>query len=459
MWDERVDEDLVRRHEAEIFPLMRKRYLFSGVKDFAFFDFQTSGGWVDENVFAYTNRADGERAVILYNNSYNTTSGRVIRSVPMNVGEGGNDKFLSVSLAEALGIRGDEGCYYIFRDYRDGQEYLRSGRQIAQDGLFVQLQGYQYHAFLDFREVHDTDGSWGRLAAELGGGGTQSVMALYEEMTAFPVARAFRGVLNADTVRALDAAISSDRPVEETLASTLDRFRGFLGELERVLGRPIDFDAIVRGMLTDLQILQNFEERLEEAELGEAPTEYLREHLPKKGAEPIWFWRIPLTWAMLDSIHEVALTCDYEAHTAFCIDDWDLLPAVRTAFNQLGYDWQAAELGAQLVRLLVNYRDLLDPLTGNPRMLKMQRLMEDPGARAFLQVNSYEDILWFNKEQLDALVYWTFFVSVVLLLGDSSKSAEARAAQVFALHQNAQMILEAAERSQYRVAELLRLLS
>ncbi|MDX9975974.1 MAG: alpha-amylase family glycosyl hydrolase, partial [FCB group bacterium] len=459
MWDERVDEDLVRRHEAEIFPLMRKRYLFSGIENFAFFDFEAAGGGVDENVFAYTNRSGGERALVLYNNAYSTTSGRVIRSVPMNVGESGKDKFLSVSLVEALNLRAEDNYYYILHDHKASLEYIRSGRQLAQDGLFVQLGGYQYHVFLGFTEQYDSDGSWGRLAEELGGGGSPDIAALHEEMTAFPVARSFRKFMTVDTVKALTAIVADETPVEENLTPTLDRFRGFLAELEQVLKRSFDFDAVVRGLVSDLATLRNFPALVKDANLGEPPTEYLLSHMPAADTEPIWFWRIPVTWAVLDSIHRVALKWDYDARSAFCIDDWDLLPAVRTSFNQLGYDWQAAHLGAQLVRILVNYRDILEPMTGNPRLSRIQRLMDDPGARDFLQVNRHEDILWFNQEQLEALVYWTLLVSVVLLLGDPTISEETRNAQVFVRYQRAQEILDAAEEAKYRVDTFLELLN
>ncbi len=74
-WDEPIDWNLVRRHEAEIFPLMRKRHLFSGVERFALYDFYTGSGRVDENVFAFSNRCGTERAVVLYHNRYAETEG------------------------------------------------------------------------------------------------------------------------------------------------------------------------------------------------------------------------------------------------------------------------------------------------------------------------------------------------------------------------------------------------
>jgi glycosidase len=168
-WDEQVDEEMVRRHEAEIFPLMRRRRLFSGAGNFALYDFRTPDGHVDENVFAYSNRAGDERAVILYNNAYGTTRGAIYASTPINTGAVDQPALASKGLAGALALDTAADRYYAFRDHRTQLVYLRSGRQIADDGLYVELQGYQYHAFVDFRELRDTDGSWSRLAQELGG--------------------------------------------------------------------------------------------------------------------------------------------------------------------------------------------------------------------------------------------------------------------------------------------------
>ncbi len=47
-WNEQPDQGLVWQHNRTIFPLMKKRYLFSGVDNFRLYDFFTHGGRVDE---------------------------------------------------------------------------------------------------------------------------------------------------------------------------------------------------------------------------------------------------------------------------------------------------------------------------------------------------------------------------------------------------------------------------
>jgi len=62
--DEKIDDALVSRHEREIFPLFHRRHLFADVHDFLLYDVYDPGGWVNEDVFAYSNRAGDERSTM-----------------------------------------------------------------------------------------------------------------------------------------------------------------------------------------------------------------------------------------------------------------------------------------------------------------------------------------------------------------------------------------------------------
>jgi hypothetical protein len=68
--DEKPDDWLVERHEREIFPLFHRRHLFADVHDFLLYDVYDPGGWVNEDVFAYSNRAGDERSLVVYHNRY-----------------------------------------------------------------------------------------------------------------------------------------------------------------------------------------------------------------------------------------------------------------------------------------------------------------------------------------------------------------------------------------------------
>lgn len=91
-YDESPDQYLIQRHEREIFPLARKRYLFAGVEHFLLYDFYRSEGGVDENVFAYSNRHDDERSLVLFNNAPHGTRGWLRISSAFSVKTGSGDE-------------------------------------------------------------------------------------------------------------------------------------------------------------------------------------------------------------------------------------------------------------------------------------------------------------------------------------------------------------------------------
>ncbi|MDR1858120.1 MAG: alpha-amylase, partial [Treponema sp.] len=184
--DEQPDGYLVDRHEREIFPLMKRRALFSGSGEFRLYDLYTEGGSVNENVFAYSNRANigghDERALIFYNNSYYETAGWVKASDPaIPVGEGRKRRD---SLHEALALHGGDRWFTLFRNQHSDQWYIRSSKAISENGFFVALNGYEAQVFIDIYEIEDDErGRWARLHHDLQGRGVNdpqnAIMDIY----------------------------------------------------------------------------------------------------------------------------------------------------------------------------------------------------------------------------------------------------------------------------------------
>jgi hypothetical protein len=175
-WDEQIDEGLVRGHEMWIFPLFKRRWLFSGSENFVLYDF-VAGNIVNENVFAYSNRVGEQRALVLYHNSHATTAGWIRESVGFAaVQDGDQPQLVRTTLAAALGIDPTPGSFVLFRDLTEGLEYLRSGTELHENGLYAELGEYQFHVFLDFRDQRDdAEGSWLKLYTHLNGLGVASL--------------------------------------------------------------------------------------------------------------------------------------------------------------------------------------------------------------------------------------------------------------------------------------------
>jgi hypothetical protein len=173
--DEKPDGYLVDRHERDIFPLMKRRALFSGSAEFRLYDL-FSGGSVNENVFAYSNRLGDDRALVFYNNSYYESSGWIKRSDPAIPGEDGSSR--RDTLSEALSIHGDGCCFTLLREQRSGLWFVRSSKAVSENGFFVSLKGYEAQVFLDIHEVEDDPrGRWARLHNDLNGRGIPDLEA------------------------------------------------------------------------------------------------------------------------------------------------------------------------------------------------------------------------------------------------------------------------------------------
>jgi glycosidase len=173
-WDETPDEGFVRYHEQIISPLLHRRRVFAGVENFFLYDLFTPEGSVDENVFAYSNRFENERGLVIYHNKFADTRGWIKTSAAYLE----NGQLVQKSLADGLGLPNDG--YVIFRDGITGLEYIRSCREIREQGLYVELGAYKCHTFLDFRTVDG--GEWRMVNEALKGAGVLSMQGKWEEM-------------------------------------------------------------------------------------------------------------------------------------------------------------------------------------------------------------------------------------------------------------------------------------
>ncbi len=144
-WDEKIDEYLVKRHKREIFPLLQKRHLFSGVENFFIYDFYDKDGLINDNVFAYSNGSATERILVVYNNRYQEAKGWVRSS----------ERFHTGTLGQGLALNCKKGIYYLCWDSKTKLFYLIDPFVVSAQGWYLELGAYKYHIFMEFREILD----------------------------------------------------------------------------------------------------------------------------------------------------------------------------------------------------------------------------------------------------------------------------------------------------------------
>jgi glycosidase len=406
-WDEAIDEDMVRRHERDVFPLMRRRALFSGAENFSLFDFVTPDGHVDENVFAYTNRHGDERALIIFNNAYRHTDGRIHTSCAINVAAPDADPWLvRRSLAEALALDGSPGVFYAFRDFASGMEYLRRGEDLANGGLSAHLHGYQYQTFLDWREIRDHDGRWRALHDRLQGRPAPSLRRAMREMELQPLLVLLSEVNTSDCLQDLAAGEVTD------LAA---RWRELLQEAHRIgAGEPAGAPPadILAAELARVAAAGGDPIAEESCPDDDGALEDMASKDPAEAPAALrapvaawlaWQWR--QLAAGLGSLVPAEPGSEERAPAydryRLTDDDLDILSGVLaggvTALDDGVADAAAVVAAAEI---LVRHDDLLAPSPGRA----LRRLFADDAARAFLQANRHEGVWYFGKERFELLL-------------------------------------------------------
>ena len=201
-YDETPDHWLIERHDREIAPLLQRRWLFAESSNFLLYDFFQDSGSVDENVFAYSNRSGAERALVVYNNRYGETRGTVDFSAAY--ADKGAGQLRQQRLREGLGLSDNPAAVLAFRDSLTGLEYLRRAKDLAEQGLTLDLHAYHCHVFLDWRELYSTaEQPWDRLSDQLNGRGVPSLHDALENLELEPVHNALRAQLDPAIVRLL----------------------------------------------------------------------------------------------------------------------------------------------------------------------------------------------------------------------------------------------------------------
>ncbi len=182
--DERPNEGLIARHEHDLFPLFRERWRFAGAEHFRLLDARRPDGSIDDDVFAYTNRAWDARSLVVYRNRW--AEGRVV--IP--------------DVADGLGIPDDPDAWLILRDRRTGLEHLRNAHDLASRGLELDLHAYQCLVFLDPELVHDdVSRDWARLAWRIGLAGVPSLRGALHDQLLEPLRHAAGRLFTSDLLR------------------------------------------------------------------------------------------------------------------------------------------------------------------------------------------------------------------------------------------------------------------
>jgi glycosidase len=194
MRDEPVDEGLEREHWRRIVPLLHRRSMFAGAREFLLYDCRDGSGHVNEDVFAYSNRDASGAGLVLFHNRHAEAHGRIRWSAAYSDKTQPGRGLRKRPLVEGLGL--DHVAHDALvrcRELVSGHEHLLRASELRDHGLRVDLGEFGSRVFLDWREVARDARPWDELARRLGGGGVPDLEDALWAIALEPAHAAFAG--------------------------------------------------------------------------------------------------------------------------------------------------------------------------------------------------------------------------------------------------------------------------
>jgi Alpha amylase, catalytic domain len=407
------DINFVNRHKKEIFPLIKKRYLFSESKNFQLYDLYNQEGHTNENVFAWSNSTENECVIVFYNNTFNSAAGWIHKAASkLNQS--------NTNIGNALNLKNSSDYYCIFKEQRSNLFYIRSSQSIINSGLFLHLNGYESRVFIDFNEVYDESGKWEFLSAELNGKGTSNIDRKLRQLTLRKASKQLEDLFHNDFTFGIQKLILKEK---DHSADFINLFRkkylNFLSKLPT--NTYIDEQSIKQVELLFLDLLKTIEsfgilENREETK-NSLWIKYIYRGL---GMMPE-AWTLLLAWIILFPLSKIfneKSNSLLNVNLIEFLEDLNIDEALKTSFTSAGIEQIHLHELLKLALIIPAHRKwgFEDNNDRNSPLKVLEEYLNIPLISNFIGRNYHQKIEWFKREPFQLLVWWVFTLNTLKII-------------------------------------------
>jgi hypothetical protein len=456
-YDEQPKEWLVDRHEREIFPITRKRYLFSEVENFWFYDFYDLNGNLNDNVFIYSNNFGEEKSLVLYNNKYDKAYGNFQKSTPKLVKIDSNNKFIKeLNITEALGINGSDNKYYIFTDMVTKLEYIFRGSDLWQNGFYFELNGFERRVYSDIKEVEDNNGEYYQVYSELSGRGVYSIEEMIEDRRLFPLYDTFTKLLSEDNIQTI-----IDNGVDGSKKKNNSELENFIAEVSKETRIEISAEKIETKIKSNSEIIEKVNALIKKEFLSKEiiPKELDNYFIMNPFASTNENMKIFFAWLILkevkSQIDDVNISQKIISKTlansfkAIITND-DIAFEKSVLVEILLEDFDVIEERQKVKETKLSKRKDISDYFLNSSAEFIRKIFEDNYVHKYLKVNLYKDVRYFNRERFEEFVKWLLNIFMFEKVFNEAKPKE-----ILHLYFDLfKYLIESAEESDYKLDEL-----
>ncbi len=396
-WNEQENINFIERHKKEIFPLLRKRHLFSDVEHFHLFDFTYESGNTNENVLAYSNDFEQKKSLVIFHNKYERTQGWIRWTYYAKKDENGETVWDKKNIAEILGIPNEENIFVIFRDVIQDREYIRNAKELHEYGVFQELGAFKYAVFMDFRVVHDDNSeSYKKLSSYLQGGGVKNMEKERKRIMHKAMYDSFDSLFSEETYEQI-FSVSDDK---SKLYKILEKLSTFLRSISSKNEKPFEVNDLIEIYREDiLKTVSLLEERFT---------------ITHDQFYTLFLWLI---------LRRIGLIYDRESYPISSrkfIEDYELdeqLIEKINAYTQSDF----GDFLTRLIKILISEQKLWKYFETETCYSFLEKLFQIEEVRELLEFNWFENTLWFKKEAFDEFFILLEITQTIALMTTSQK--------------------------------------
>jgi hypothetical protein len=313
-------------------------------------------------------------------------------------------------------------------------------------------------------------GQYADLAAYLGGRGVPSIDEALTEILLRSVREPYRELVNAEMFVRLAAAraTESGQSIDPALLDEVEQKSvALLREVKAATAGTGDAGAIAADIRRKLEFalaLPALEPAALPAKYGAAVT-----YLQARWGETPAPWAPLFGWLFTHELGKMARESDFAGQSRSWLDEWLLAKILGGALLKSGLDAGAAQRAVTLIKFLTTWqRGFAAPATmpipeatPEPAPTKgrayqvLESWLRDGDVQQFVQINRFQNVLWFNRESFDELLWWALLAAVVQIsTAPDLPAAEARA-RIADAYDVVRTLLHAEEESGYQVENLL----
>jgi glycosidase len=408
-WQEEIDLSFVARHDFEIFPLFQQRELFAGVENFWFYDFYKSDG-VDENVYAFSNHNNGRSALVIYNNNFLATEGRIFNSVNQAVKTSKTKSTKRIKLSKGLGLRDQKDAFVTFRDQSTGLQFLRPLSDFSENGFSIHLDGYQHHVFLDFTIVRsNAEQDYFRLFSIIGHRGVPSLQKSIAELFLQPIIEPLNQLFNNRYFEFLiDFSNKMDKDDFKKIQTDYSqKIENFLEGIQKIAGVSNGSKTVQKNIERTIKTVLNLNDLIKSLKIPEAKNldRALASLSRPVGASPVNSYTL-LAWAFLSKIGNLANHDDSIETTLAWIEEWHLDAVFVNTLRSIGVSEQESLRAKLFVKIAIKFQNWYTEFKCKSEKEILTRWFASTDVQSVLQVNRYDDTVWYNRESFSEFLSW-----------------------------------------------------